>query len=81
MRKGCDEEVEKKKRIVKIAVHYRRASQLPEWQPLVPKCFALWLQKRNKIGSSLREKGTCSIVDIEERNKNHADINGMKQPI
>ena len=34
MRKGCDreevEEEEKWKRTVKIAVHYRRASQLPE---------------------------------------------------
>ena len=33
MRKVCDGEVEVKKRIVKIAVHYRRASHPPEQQP------------------------------------------------
>ena len=31
MRKGCDGE--EKKRIVKIAVHYRCASHSPEWRP------------------------------------------------
>ena len=37
MRKGCDGEVKVvgkgKKRMVKIAFHYRRASQPPEWGP------------------------------------------------
>ena len=35
MRKGCDGEEEEKKRRkeVKIAVHYPRASQPPEWRP------------------------------------------------
>ena len=31
MRKGCDEEVELKRK-VKIAVHYCHASQPPEWR-------------------------------------------------
>ena len=39
MRKGCDGEKKKWKRIVKIAVHYRCASQLPFRWPLVPKMY------------------------------------------
>ena len=33
MRKGYDGEKWKKKRLVEMAVHYRRASQPPEWRP------------------------------------------------
>ena len=33
MRKGCDREKKRKKRIMKIEVHYRCASQPPEQRP------------------------------------------------
>ena len=44
MRKGCDGEKRKEKRIVKIAVHYHCASQPPEQRPTgTPTTRANWV--------------------------------------